>query len=468
MSLTFLHRLCLHLLPGFTLFANATLCCADPMPVADFASSLQIHGNTLTLPAGSYQLAGGPVHILHTAQFTIAAVDYETVRDEPLELSPDAPQSWDHGTALRGLFAEDINAQGALDAASLKLTTRPGGAPLALGRDYMLSPEFGMVGLAPGSPFKPHQRVFASYRFSLRRIDALFLNPAGQVELIQGTPHLARPLPPEKPDSRRLANIYRPYHSATLDIKDVFPILETSQTARTQTIGHIPKTMAKIHANQAVRIVFLGDSVTEGCNASTLANSFVERMRTFLFQTYCFPVVKTFPHVSINLINLSFGGTNSSQWLRLGPHRDYFKDHPEVDAERINFDRVIELHPDLVCIEFVNDAGLDPKVYPVLYDAMLTRLRTIGAEVILITPHYTAPTMMALSDLRAPDPRPYTAFLRAFAEKNQVGLADASARWQHLWREGIPYTTLLGNTLNHPDDRGHALFAAELQKCFTN
>jgi len=35
-----------------------------------------------------------------------------------------------------------------------------------------------------------------------------------------------------------------------------------------------------------------------------------------------------------------------------------------------------------------------------------------------------------------------------------------------LWKEGIPYVTLLHNTINHPDDRGHRLFAEELWKCF--
>ena len=47
-----------------------------------------------------------------------------------------------------------------------------------------------------------------------------------------------------------------------------------------------------------------------------------------------------------------------------------------------------------------------------------------------------------------------------------IALADAAARWGHLWKEGLPYLTLLHNTINHPDDRGHRLFAEELWKCF--
>jgi hypothetical protein len=56
--------------------------------------------------------------------------------------------------------------------------------------------------------------------------------------------------------------------------------------------------------------------------------------------------------------------------------------------------------------------------------------------------------------------------LRDYAAKHNLALADASARWEHLWREGLPYVTLLRNGINHPDDRGHAMFADELMKCF--
>ena len=51
-------------------------------------------------------------------------------------------------------------------------------------------------------------------------------------------------------------------------------------------------------------------------------------------------------------------------------------------------------------------------------------------------------------------------------ERYDYALADATARWEHLWKEGIPYVTLLRNGINHPDDRGHALFADELMGCF--
>jgi len=64
------------------------------------------------------------------------------------------------------------------------------------------------------------------------------------------------------------------------------------------------------------------------------------------------------------------------------------------------------------------------------------------------------------------DPRPYVAALRAFAARHHVALADASLRWGHLVKEGIPYMSLLSNSINHPDDRGHELFARSLMELF--
>ncbi len=223
--------------------------------------------------------------------------------------------------------------------------------------------------------------------------------------------------------------------------EDIFPILETPAMAHTRTIGRIPKTLARIHAKQDVRIVFVGDSVTEGCNASVIEHSFVERMRTFLFHKYCFPAVQEFPHASINVMNMSFGGTNSSQWLRVGEHRDYFKLHPEANGERINFDRVIEVHPDLICVEFVNDIGLNPNSYDAIYSSLLERAQAIGAEVILTTPHYNAPGMRGIKALRDPDPRPYTAFLRRFAEDHQLVLPTFQPAGNTSGSKGYLYHT---------------------------
>jgi hypothetical protein len=64
------------------------------------------------------------------------------------------------------------------------------------------------------------------------------------------------------------------------------------------------------------------------------------------------------------------------------------------------------------------------------------------------------------------DPRPYVKGLRRFAARNPVALADASLRYGRLWRQGIPYSTLMLNSINHPDARGMGLFADSLMALF--
>ena len=64
------------------------------------------------------------------------------------------------------------------------------------------------------------------------------------------------------------------------------------------------------------------------------------------------------------------------------------------------------------------------------------------------------------------DPRPYVTGLRQFAAKRNVALADASLRYGRLWRQGIPYVTIMVNAINHPDARGMKIFADSLMALF--
>jgi lysophospholipase L1-like esterase len=213
--------------------------------------------------------------------------------------------------------------------------------------------------------------------------------------------------------------------------------------------------VAKLKAGQPVTIVCLGDSVTAGGNASKPELRYVDLFASGLRER--------FPQSKIDVQNISAGGSNSRQWLDPEKH-PYRGLHGADNPAR--FDRVVAAKPDLVTIEFVNDAGLTPAQVEETYGEILHRLEPVGAEVILITPHFTMWRMMGFKSMRETERRPYVLGLRDFATKHQVGLADTSARWEHLAKEGLPYLTLLDNTINHPDDRGHRLFAEELWKCF--
>jgi len=76
------------------------------------------------------------------------------------------------------------------------------------------------------------------------------------------------------------------------------------------------------------------------------------------------------------------------------------------------------------------------------------------------------PDWMRAESMRTAEVRAAVGYLKEVAAELNVGLADASRRWAHLWVEGLPYITLLYNGINHPDDRGHQLFVEELKTFF--
>ena len=159
----------------------------------------------------------------------------------------------------------------------------------------------------------------------------------------------------------------------------------------------------------------------------------------------------------IELLTQAWGGRNTSSYLAEPPGSPH--NYQET---------VLNLKPDVIISEFVNDAGLNPEQVDARYSKLLADFRAIGAEWIILTPHYVRPDWMGLTRERdiGQDPRPYVAGLRKFAATHDVALADASLRYGRLWRQGIPYNTLMVNAINHPDARGMRIFADALMALF--
>ena len=119
-------------------------------------------------------------------------------------------------------------------------------------------------------------------------------------------------------------------------------------------------------------------------------------------------------------------------------------------------------------MQFVNDAGMTPEVVEKKYSYLKSQFDGIGAEWCILTPHFVRPDWMGQKIVKVEaDPRPYVTGVRAFCQKHKIALADASLRWGHLVKEGTPYVTLLSNSINHPNDHGHALFADALMELFS-
>ena len=429
----------------------------DPPPILRLTGDWQVEATVEPGEAGGKAAPRPVTGVLKVAPSTIVSVTAERYDRLPLFQSQ-TWAGWQKGAALKGVLAQECTNRGLLVPASLELRAGPGpGAErFALGKDYGADLEFGAIGRLPEGRIRENQPVYASYRHGLLRIDAVVLTGRGEIILRQGEPHAAAPLPPKvEKGERRLANIYVPARLTKLSSDHLFPILESAypeppKPSPSAAERFLPKTLKKLRDGDPLRILAWGDSVTVGTfvpdfERQRWQEQFVARLR------------ERFPRAKIELVTEAWGGRNTSSYL----------DEPP-GSEHNYREKVLGAKPDLVVSEFVNDAGLSPEQVQERYGRLLEDFRGIGAEWIILTPHYVRPDWMGLAREREidDDPRPYVAGLRRFAAARGVALADASLRWGRLWRQGIPYSTLMLNSINHPDARGMKLFADSLMALF--
>lgn len=430
----------------------AAVCPAEP------AVALKLQGDwrlqvTFSATAGAAAPAASlSFDVPPAAAVTVAAERYVLPVFDP------KAAGWKRGAALQGVRAQECTSRDLLDPASVEVRAGTGADSLLYeaGRDYQFDPAWATVGRLAEGRIPAAQPVFISYRYTPLRIDSIVRSRDGQISLRSGTPHPAAPLPPElAAGQERLANIWIPGPVTKLSEGLLFPVLEQTYPEPPRASPSVaerllPKTMQKLRTGEPLRILAWGDSVTVGSFVPDPEHNrwqaqFVARLR------------ERFPQAKIELVTEAWGGRNTGSYLAEPP-----------GSEHNYQEKVLAARPDLVVSEFVNDAGLNQAQVEDRYSKLLADFQKIGAEWIILTPHYTRPDMMRLTREREidEDPRPYVAALRQFAPKHQVALADASLRWGRLWRQGIPYRSLLLNAINHPDARGMRLFADSLMQLF--
>lgn len=405
-------------------------------------------GMKLRVAPGVMDVDGQPVKVAAETILELTPPRIIAFRDEQLRLSDQEPRSYNGGTALRECTIEGIGLNGALVPASLvlKAAAGPDGKRFVEGTDWRADKTWGRVGRLPDGAIKADTTVFADYDLGLCRIDTIEVRSDGQVVLLRGAEDKTIPVPPTVDQyARALCNVYLPYHCTALTPDLIYPIgppfPSATEAELQRNAALIPQSRTKLASGKPFTLLFWGDSVTCGGTASTPEKAFPQSFTTWLRNRY--------PQTPIKYVNAGTGGWNTDGKL------------PLIEKE------VLVHKPDLVVIEFVNDMGMNREHILENYTEALRRLREIGAEVIILTPHFTRPGWMGPgTDMRTKEPRPAVGFLKEFAAENKIGLADASRRWEHLWIEGLPYLTLEHNAINHPDDRGHALFVEELQKFF--
>ena len=359
---------------------------------------------------------------------------------------------WVKGDKLRGLITQECTATGKLVPESVVVRTTADGQPCVLDTDYAIDPFWGTFGRIEGGAIGAEQEVLVDYTYGPDRLDSIVVNEQGQIRLIAGEPSIGAFPPPEPGDGETaVVNIWVPGRTTELSDDNLYPIQPLPEVVVEPTADQLlPKTLAKLRAGEDVTIVSWGDSVTcgGGVGAANVdgwyQNQFAARLQA------------RFPQANVKLITAGWGGRNSRIYMDQprGAEKDFVRD-------------LLEPKPDLVTIEFVNDAGLNEEQVKVQYDEIMGHMNGIGAEVILITPHLVRPDWLGKDTMKFDeDPRAYVRGLRAYAAENSIGLADASALWTRLWRLGIPYMTIEANSINHPDERGHKLFADALMAAF--
>ena len=412
-------------------------------------------GTPLMEPAGAWQVrvTCGDV----SAVLTVDPPDLVTVADEKYDaLAAFEGPVWRRGTPLLGPKAEACSVADALDNASLVVRDGPGPAAktYTLGKDYQLEPRWAGFGRLAGGAIPAGQPVFASYRYALMRLDSVVLTADKKLAVRKGAPHVATPRPPDlAAGETRVGNVWLSGRIGQLSPAQLFPLLETAHPTAPRTGPSaaerlLPRTLAKLQGGRPVKILAWGDSVTE-CLYLPFEQKWQEQFAARLRER--------FPKASVIMLSEGWGGRTTTAYRNEPPGS------PRNFAEK-----VLALKPDLVVSEFINDASMNEAAVLENYGAILKDFRRIGAEWIILTPHYARPDWMGLTQEREidQDPRPYVRGLRLFAENNGVALADASARWGRLWRQGLPYSTLLMNNINHPDERGMKLFADALMEVF--
>jgi lysophospholipase L1-like esterase len=368
----------------------------------------------------------------------IRGAEWRRVRAEVIEPPVGRPDQWRYGAQLRGVVTEfrgtdDTPAPGSLRPGSVRVAGPAG--ELAIGEDVFVDQVWGAVTRAPevAGPF------VVDYDYGLLRVDAV-VDAGDGPEVIMGKSHLSNPLPPPVPTgAKHLANLFLPYHANPAEA-ELLPVSRSAGLRSHPQSARLPRWSESLRGGSG-RITCLGDSVTVGYSASSPATAYPALLGRMLAAH----------GLSATVTAVAVGGSTSTQWLGL--------DDPMPGTD---WDRVTTSKPDLVTVEFVNDAHLSIPQIERSYQLLLHQTHALGADLLLVEPHFSRPDWMGASTMDLVDERPYVGFLREFARRYDVALTSVSPRWQELWSLGIPYLTMLRNGINHPDDRGHAIFAEEI------
>lgn len=202
----------------------------------------------------------------------------------------------------------------------------------------------------------------------------------------------------------------------------------------------LPRTLHKLKSGQPLNIIFFGDSITVGGNASKLSNvpPFMPPYPDLVIQS-----LKRTYKSEITYKNLSVGGMTAAWGVQ---------NIAQVAAEK----------PDLVVLAWgMNDSSGGRPLHDFMADiqGQIEAVRKLqpNAEFILVS------SMLPNADCNWANPPLILAYRDALQKLTGPGvaLADLSAVWEEILKSKT-YLDFTGNGVNHPNDFGHRLYAQTL------
>ena len=138
-------------------------------------------------------------------------------------------------------------------------------------KDYKVSYKWASVLTLETGKIKDGEEIYINYKYSLARIDTVYITKGGKVFLKKGLEKRESPKPPElNKGCFALANIYLPYNTTVITKDNIYPIRRLPKIAQKelkQKSNYVKKTLEKLKKGEPVKIVFWGDSVTVGGDA---------------------------------------------------------------------------------------------------------------------------------------------------------------------------------------------------------
>jgi acyl-CoA thioesterase I len=199
-------------------------------------------------------------------------------------------------------------------------------------------------------------------------------------------------------------------------------------------INPLPHVAQKISAGEPITIVAIGSSSTSGAGASSPAATYPSRLALELQQHL--------PRLSITVLNRGVGGEEVADMLK-------------------RFDSaVVAAKPDLVLWQLgTNSVIRDHKLadHGALILAGLTKIRAIGADIVLIDPQY-APKVIA-----KPEAESMVALISTLAKQENVDLFrrfDVMRHWRDV--DHLGFETFVSADGLHMNDWSYACMAQGL------